>query len=62
MIARHIDETVLRVYMVEGCRLGLNSIILFEKSLIFRTMIRFNKIKRLSKFRKNLELFSRYRG
>jgi hypothetical protein len=37
--------------MAEGCKLGFNSIILFEKSRIFKTMIEFNEIPRFSQFR-----------
>jgi hypothetical protein len=64
-LAFSIDPYSIWIYIAwdrtaEGCKLGFNSIILFEKSLIFKAMIEFNEIRRYSKFRKNLELFLRY--
>jgi hypothetical protein len=45
---------------IEGCKVGFNSIILFEKSLLFKAMIEFNEIRRFSEFWKKLKVVSRY--
>jgi hypothetical protein len=45
---------------IEGCNHGFNSIILFEKSLIFKAMIGLNKKEDSLTFEKKLKLFSRY--